>query len=124
VNFIWVKGHNGHPENERCDQLATKALTSSNLIEDTGYELESPEQSLSFLDNPEPLMINGKPAGSLSIKVKEVGDPCRFCGSAVIRQEPAPDRQKRPSQEYYFEYYLYCNSCKKMFMVEEAKRLF
>ncbi|MDE6729278.1 MAG: ribonuclease HI [Oscillospiraceae bacterium] len=22
VNFIWVKGHAGHPENERCDRLA------------------------------------------------------------------------------------------------------
>ncbi len=22
VNFIWVKGHAGHPENERCDELA------------------------------------------------------------------------------------------------------
>lgn len=22
VTFHWVKGHNGHPENERCDQLA------------------------------------------------------------------------------------------------------
>lgn len=22
VTFIWVRGHNGHPENERCDQLA------------------------------------------------------------------------------------------------------
>ena len=22
VNFIWIKGHNEHPENERCDQLA------------------------------------------------------------------------------------------------------
>jgi len=25
VTFIWVKGHNGHPQNERCDELATKA---------------------------------------------------------------------------------------------------
>lgn len=25
VKFIWVKGHNGHPENERCDFLATSA---------------------------------------------------------------------------------------------------
>ena len=25
VNFVWVKGHNGHPENERCDKLATEA---------------------------------------------------------------------------------------------------
>jgi ribonuclease HI len=23
ITFHWVKGHNGHPENERCDQLAT-----------------------------------------------------------------------------------------------------
>ena len=22
VEFIWVRGHNGHPENERCDELA------------------------------------------------------------------------------------------------------
>lgn len=24
VNFVWVKGHNGHPENERCDTLAVE----------------------------------------------------------------------------------------------------
>ena len=23
VSFVWIKGHNGHPENERCDYLAT-----------------------------------------------------------------------------------------------------
>ena len=25
VRFIWVKGHAGHPENERCDELAVSA---------------------------------------------------------------------------------------------------
>ena len=25
VNFSWVRGHDGHPENERCDQLAVKS---------------------------------------------------------------------------------------------------
>ena len=25
VTFYWVKGHDGHPENERCDKLATSA---------------------------------------------------------------------------------------------------
>ena len=25
VNFVWVKGHAGHPENERCDRLAVQA---------------------------------------------------------------------------------------------------
>jgi ribonuclease HI len=26
VHFSWVKGHAGHPQNERCDQLANEAL--------------------------------------------------------------------------------------------------
>ena len=34
VTFIWVKGHNGHPQNELCDQLATSAADSGELIED------------------------------------------------------------------------------------------
>lgn len=36
VQFIWVKGHAGHPENERCDRLAVKAATSRDLVEDPG----------------------------------------------------------------------------------------
>ncbi|MBR4761457.1 MAG: ribonuclease HI [Clostridia bacterium] len=24
IEFVWVKGHNGHPENERCDKLAVE----------------------------------------------------------------------------------------------------
>ncbi len=34
VKFIWVKGHDGHPENERCDQLATSAADNGPLIPD------------------------------------------------------------------------------------------
>jgi len=29
VKFVWIKGHNGHPENERCDQLAVEAYTNN-----------------------------------------------------------------------------------------------
>lgn len=29
VEFVWVKGHAGHPENERCDQLAVAAYSNS-----------------------------------------------------------------------------------------------
>ncbi len=25
VRFVWIKGHAGHPENERCDELAVQA---------------------------------------------------------------------------------------------------
>ncbi len=35
VVFTWVKGHNDHPENERCDKMAVEAATSSGLLDDT-----------------------------------------------------------------------------------------
>ncbi|SFR99454.1 ribonuclease HI [Anaeromicropila populeti] len=34
VKFTWVKGHNGHPMNERCDYLATTAADGNHLLED------------------------------------------------------------------------------------------
>lgn len=37
VEFVWVKGHAGHPENERCDQLATAAADGEGRIEDAGF---------------------------------------------------------------------------------------
>ena len=37
VTFVWVRGHAGHPENERCDQLATGAADGKALAEDRPY---------------------------------------------------------------------------------------
>lgn len=34
VTFCWVKGHDGHPQNERCDFLATSAADSDLLADD------------------------------------------------------------------------------------------
>ena len=36
VMFHWVKGHDGHPQNERCDALATSAADSKDLLVDEG----------------------------------------------------------------------------------------
>lgn len=36
--FVWIKGHAGHPENERCDQLAVQAASGYELEADTWYE--------------------------------------------------------------------------------------
>jgi ribonuclease HI len=37
--FVWVRGHAGHPENERCDRLAVMAANSGNLLVDEAYEM-------------------------------------------------------------------------------------
>ncbi|MDR3706682.1 MAG: ribonuclease HI [Capsulimonadaceae bacterium] len=38
VTFVWVKGHDGHDENERCDALAVKAAAGKDLPADEEYE--------------------------------------------------------------------------------------
>jgi ribonuclease HI len=40
VRFVWVKGHADNPYNNRCDELATAAADSGNLLIDEGYEQE------------------------------------------------------------------------------------
>jgi ribonuclease HI len=37
AQFRWVRGHAGHSENERCDELAKAAARSPDLVADPGY---------------------------------------------------------------------------------------
>jgi len=47
VEFNWVKGHNEHPENERCDELAVAASNGKDLPMDEEFEKPSlPEDDL------------------------------------------------------------------------------
>ena len=41
VDFKWIKGHNNHPQNERCDELAVMASQQSKLSIDVFYEQEN-----------------------------------------------------------------------------------
>ena len=38
IEFVWVKGHDTNPYNNRCDELATAAADSGDLEDDIGYE--------------------------------------------------------------------------------------
>ena len=40
VKFKWIKGHNNHPQNERCDELAVMASQQKKLNIDSFYETE------------------------------------------------------------------------------------
>lgn len=123
VKFNWIRGHFGHPENERCDELANIALNSESLVEDTVYEENLyNETGLEF----NPSMTNAHVQSSFkkrkdNIKIKSEGDPCRKCGSAVIRKL-TKKKELKAGQTYYFEYFFLCTKCKTVYMVEEAKR--
>ena len=99
VEFVWVKGHAGNKENERCDQLSCAALRQPNLPADEGYE-NKPETE------------GERPKLTLE------GQPCWKCSTPVIKQKS----HKKPKGDYYFEYYLYCPKCQATYLVEEAKR--
>ncbi len=38
IRFVWIKGHAGHPQNERCDELAVQSAEGPNLLIDSDYE--------------------------------------------------------------------------------------
>ncbi len=113
VKFNWVKGHNGHIENERCDFLASKAINLDNLAEDSGFNSQnnnttSPKREASNFTNSKQ-------------KIQKAGDLCRKCNTPVVLKTPE-NRKIKEHQTYYFEYCLYCPVCKTVYMVEEAKR--
>lgn len=97
VEFRWVKGHAGHAENERCDQLAMAALRRPDLPADTGYE--------------------NKPEEGIRPDMQE-GDPCRKCSTPVIKRKG----KWMQSREYYYEFHLICPKCQTSYHIESAKR--
>lgn len=122
VRFNWIKGHFGHPENERCDELANMALNGENLLEDSVYEEELFNKtgfeysSTSLVPINYPAIVTQKER-----RIKAEGDLCRKCESAVI-YKPSKKKQLKPGQTYYFEYYFLCPKCKTVYFIEEAKR--
>jgi len=115
VEFNWVKGHSGHPENERCDALANNGINSKDPIEDIGYE---PKE----IDKDEKAIVNTSYIHQKKIKIEKEGDNCRKCGEPVIKKTRKKTKKIKPNQTYYFEYILICPSCKTMYMTEDAKR--
>lgn len=113
VEFNWVKGHAGHRENERCDQLSMMALARNDLPSDEGYEHRQDD----LTEDESPVS-----EGSGRTKITAEGQPCRECSTPVIKR--LPRKKARRDRAYYFEYYLFCPRCHRMYMVEEAKRYF
>ena len=48
LTFHWVKGHAGHPENERCDLLATTAADNPPHLIDAQFEKNQEENTALF----------------------------------------------------------------------------
>ena len=108
VNFEWVKWHNGHIENERCDELATLAMNKDNLIHDEGFIEEEKQKPLS----QQTIMQDNWDA---------TGEFCRKCDWLLVEKKPKHTK-KTLEKKYFYEYYHHCPDCKTNYMLQEAKR--
>lgn len=111
VEFIWVKGHVGIRDNERCDELAANAMTQINLLVDEGYDPQDVKLQRATSTATVP---------KSNTRMTAVGQPCRKCQTPIVKKTPKKKKQK-PGQSYYYAWYLFCPTCKSMYLVEEAK---
>jgi uncharacterized protein with PIN domain len=56
-------------------------------------------------------------------KILREGQPCRKCGTPVVRKEHKPDWRPKPGRSYWFRWWFECTNCKERYMVEAAKVL-
>ena len=90
VEMVWVKGHAGIADNERCDRLASQAMLSNQLEVDEGYlEIIKPSgvqtKQETSADADSRSALKNKPRGP---KPKQIGDPCRNCATPLVAARP------------------------------------
>lgn len=112
MSFEWVKWHNGHVENERCDELATLALEWDDLIVDEGF-VETGERSSENSTKDTQTVWDIDPSQIVWL--------CKKCNHALIEKVPKHSK-KTLEKKYYYAYYHHCPWCKTNYMLEEAKR--
>lgn len=125
VTFHWVKWHNGHEQNERCDELATLAMQKDDLQKDSFY-LEN-----YYTQTPPSLPLSKEEKNSQEImkviwkwdpnlKVEKDWDPCKKCLTPVEKRIPKHTK-KTLQKKFYYKYYFTCPNCKTNYMTAEAK---
>lgn len=128
VKFTWVKWHNWHIENERCDELATQAMQQDNLLVDNFYMSEyycEPEKQLPLWETQAEKEKNAQIMKVIwkwdpSLKVEKENDPCKKCLTPVIKKIPKHTK-KTLLKKFYYKYYFTCPNCKTNYMTNEAK---
>jgi ribonuclease HI len=105
VKFHWVKWHNGHIENERCDELATEQI-----LKNAKFLGENKDDLIKKVLNENV---------DKSIKITAEWQACRKCWTIVIKAVPKKINTKNKS--FYYKYYLNCPWCSTNYFVDEAK---
>lgn len=115
VKFNWVKWHNWHKENERCDELATEQILKNNKT----LLSQSKKEGLVDLDKQKLIQKVLNKNIDKSIKITSEWQECRKCWTKVIKA--IPKKKSTKNKSYYYRYYLNCPWCSTNYFVDEAK---
>lgn len=58
---------------------------------------------------------------NMKIRMLNPGQPCRKCGSPVVRVDRSPMKKYARKQTYAYSWWLKCPACGEIYMVESAK---
>jgi hypothetical protein len=117
--MVWIKGHAGIEDNERCDRLAERAMRGDDLRRDDGFSQASPKPKKRISPQPKlPPAASPKATTQRRPSPKKAGDLCRQCGTPLVRREA---KKHKADAAYHFTWHLYCENCGRMYQVEEAK---
>ncbi len=138
VELVWVKGHSGIQENERCDALASQAIKENPLAVDHGFVVrkKSRKPRASFAQNTSAMGAKPAPAAAPSppqqtthrrsidpvslTSPQRAGDLCRHCRTPLVKRIP---KRHKADAAYHYAWYLFCEGCRRFYYVEEAKVL-
>lgn len=118
VSFNWVKWHNWHEENERCDELAKNEILKNSPNSISHKEIEV-EQKIDKKELLKKVLNTWVDLNMKKIKIEKAWDKCRKCWTAVVKAIPKKKNTKNKS--YYYEYYLNCPNCATNYFVDDAK---
>ena len=117
VEFLWIEGHSGNVENERCDELAVQACKSKNLISDKFYENKYAQTKVTT--NEESCNQNTR-STSRNQKIVREGQPCKKCSIPVVKHFRRQDKPVKANRSYYYKYFFVCPQCRTYYYVEDA----
>lgn len=115
VKFHWVKWHNGHIENERCDELATEQILNNTPLSVFSKGIEEAVN----LDKQKQIQKVLNTNVDKSIKITKQWQPCRKCWIKV--EKKIPKKINKNNKSFYYKYYLNCSGCSTNYFVDEAK---
>lgn len=144
VEMVWVKGHSGIEENERCDQLATEAIKRGTLQPDHGFRSgkrskrsikQSKQTHAVSVAQDDISVASSRPSTTATSVIapsattttsatlyrpRKEGDHCQHCQTPMVKRRPKQGSTADASASIW---YLFCEGCRRFYHLRESSTM-